>query len=96
MEKKSNRQTGALGEGDGGDEGHEVAAAKEAGDEESDVGLSVWRRDPIQACPQNAGVATSLSKRSTPIAAAHPLQSLPLPPSLSVALSSFFEIVLGE
>lgn len=43
--------TGALGKGDGGDEGHEVGAAEEFGDEEGGAGLGLRGFDPLQTRP---------------------------------------------
>lgn len=43
------RNTGSLGLGDVGDEGHEAGAAEELGDEDGGVTLGFGSLDPLQA-----------------------------------------------
>ena len=69
-------KTWSLGFGDGGDEGNDVAAAEELGEEQDSVALCFWGLDPLQARSQHACVTATLSKYSTTVAAhSDPLRS---------------------
>ena len=70
-------KTWSLGFGDGGDEGNDVAAAKELGEEQDSVALCFRGLDPLQARSQHACVTATLSKYSATVAAhSDPLQKL--------------------
>lgn len=89
--------TGTLGFGDGGDEGEEVAAAEELGEEESGVALGFGGVDPVQARPQYACLAASLSQYSASVAA-HVHRPINLSLSLSLSLKDYliFTAILGD
>ena len=55
--------------GNGGDEGEEVAAAEELGEEQGGVALGFGGVDPPQAGPQYARFAATFPKHSTAVAA---------------------------
>ena len=59
----------SLGFWDGGDEGNEVAGAKEVAEEHDSVGLCFWGLDPLHAWPQHARVTTIFSKNCATVAA---------------------------
>jgi hypothetical protein len=54
--------------GYGGDERHKASAAEELGDEEGSVALRFRGFDPLQARPEDAVLAASLSKYSASVA----------------------------
>lgn len=68
-EKINSENTGFFGVRYGGDEGHEIAAAEELGDEKSGVALGFWAVNPIQAGPKRAFLTASPSQDSTSVAA---------------------------
>lgn len=55
--------------GDGGDEGEEVAAAEELGEEQRGVALGLRRVDPVQGGPQHARLAATFPEHSAAVAA---------------------------
>lgn len=61
--------TRSLGLRNGGDEGQEIAAAKEFGEKQSGVALCFRSVNPQQAWPQRARLAASLPENSAPVAA---------------------------
>ncbi|PON54278.1 hypothetical protein PanWU01x14_196680 [Parasponia andersonii] len=61
--------TRAVVVGDGGDEGHEVAAAEELGEKQGGVALGLGGLDPVQARPQYARLAAPFSEHSATVAA---------------------------
>lgn len=75
--------TGALRFGDGGDEGKEVAAAKELGEEESGVALGFGGVDRLQARPQYARLAAPLSENAASVAA-HLHRPFDLPQKINI------------
>ena len=68
-------------------EGHEIAAAEELRDEQGGVALSLRVLDPLEARPQNAWVAASLSKNAAPVATHLPWPSDLLSPAPSPQIS---------
>ncbi|EYU44480.1 hypothetical protein MIMGU_mgv1a015402mg [Erythranthe guttata] len=61
--------TRSLSVGYGGDEGDEAGAAEEFGEEDGGVALCGGGFNRLQRRPQNTGIATTLSKNPTTIAA---------------------------
>lgn len=70
--------TWAVVQRDGGEGCDEAGAAEELGDEDGGVGLRLRAVDPLDAGPENAGVAAPLAQHAAAVAAHLPKLYIPL------------------